>query len=115
MFTITDEVEMGHSKFTGGTVVISLSFDEIKTDIDIKNILSIIDYLDHCLVTDNEDYLKYTTRYFYIENSENIFIDIVGIISNFITDFKEIKIQIGKLSYTSIHNPINILSYNKEG
>lgn len=115
MFRITDEVEMGHSVYTGGTIVISVGYNEIQNEEKIKNVLKVIDYLDHCLLTDNNGYLKYSERYFLIEKSESIFDDVIGVISNFINDFEEITVSLGKLSYTSKHKPIKLISYSTKG
>jgi len=115
MFKIKDKVEMGHNIYIGGTVSISIGYTEIQDEMKTRFVLEVIDYLDHCLVTDNDEYLKYSERYFLIKASKSIFEDIVGIISNFINDFEEIEVSLGKLSYISKPKSIEIVSYNNKG
>ena len=114
MYKLTDIVEMGHTHYTGGSIEIGIEFDSILQEKKKKEILNIIDYLDHCLVTDNKEYIQYSARYFLLKKCNNIFTDIRDIISYFI-DYKSIKIKLGKeeciLSDIKLNN---ILLYNKE-
>lgn len=115
MFKIKDEVEMGHSIHIGGTLTVSVGYKEIQNAEKVKNVLKILDYLDHCLVTDNDGYIEYSERYFLIKKSKSIFEDVIGIISNFIDDCEEITVSIGKLSYTSKPKSIELISYSTKG
>jgi hypothetical protein len=116
MYKITDVVEVGHSKFTGGTVTISFIFDSI---VDKEYYLKVIDRLDHCLITDNKEMAKMSHRYILVEDCNNLFIDIHSIMSQFVDErVKHISVEMGKESFTEPHNsnpPTHMLSYNIEG
>ena len=119
-FEVSDVVETGHSKFTGGTLAISFTFDMIIPDSEIY--LKIMDTLDHCLITDNESLSFFSDRYFLLTECKNIFEDVVGIMSYLIIESNlyqpmSIKISRRKESYSSpvVSNKSTIVSYSIEG
>lgn len=121
MFSVKDVVEMGHLKFIGGTVQIEFQFNEI---VKSAPYLKIIDSLDHCLVTDNESALKFSSRYFLLDNSKTLFEDVVTIMSHLIQTsvdqtFLEptaIVVSIGKETFSSpMKFTSNLISYCNEG
>jgi len=105
MYKITDVVEMGHSKFTGASVQISLSFKDILSEEDRDLVLGIIDELDHTLLTNDIDYIPFSERFFIVE-AKNPFYDIHYVIYYLIKRHikrlkcKKISITIGKETYT---------------
>ena len=127
-YTITDTIEVGHSKFTGGTVDITFEFDHI---IDPLCYYKIIDYLDHSLITDNDQFIKYSKRYFLLSECKNIFEDIHNILSYFAYSLTEINfsenkyennvnltVKINKESYTApLYSGFyfNLIRYSTEG
>jgi hypothetical protein len=121
MFSVKDVVEMGHLKKIGGTVQIEFQFDEI---FNSAPYLRIIDSLDHCLITDNESALKFSSRYFLLDNSTTLFEDVVTIMSHLIHSsvdqtFHEptsIIVSIGKETFSSpMKYTSNVISYCNEG
>ena len=75
-YTLTDEVEMGHFPYIGGTTTISMEFSEIQSKEKQKEYLDIMDRLDHCLVTDNKDLVEFSARYFLLDNSVGLLQDV---------------------------------------
>lgn len=101
MYKITDVVEIGHLKYTGGTIKISFLFDDI---VDNKIYFDIIDYLDHCLITDDDLMKGYSDRFIILFKCKNLFKDIHMILSYFLRNdnkVKDIIITRGKECYSS--------------
>jgi len=116
MYKITDVVEMGHGSLIGGSVSISLEFDDILDHDDKIHVLEIIDYFDHCLVTDNEALSKMSSRYFLLDKSVSIFEDIHTILFEFIKKDIMCTVTLGKESFSKkLKSYSNILKYNHEG
>ncbi len=114
MYIIKDIVETAHSKFTGGSIEIEFVFKEIIDN--PQKYLNIIDYLDHCIVTDNKKYLQFTTRYFLINSTKNFFEDLVGVLSEFIDDeVCSISIIRNKEKFTTDCFKSNVVDYCIEG
>jgi hypothetical protein len=87
MYKITDMVETGHSKDIGGSLKISFMFDDI---VDSKQYFNIIDYLDHCLITDNEMAI-YSHRFILLNSCKNLFEDVHVILSYFLINDNNVK------------------------
>jgi hypothetical protein len=114
VYKITDIVEAGHSKEIGGSVKISITFDNILPKEEKEKVLDVIDRLDHSLITDNKDFLDFTERYTLLKQSKSPLEDIVGIISSYLSDFEEIEVSIGKETFISKRNPVEIIDSNFE-
>lgn len=114
MYKIKDTVEAGHSNLECGSIIITLGYNEILTEDDKKIALEVIDYLDHCLITDNTEMAKLSDRYFLLDKCNGILKDTAGIISNFL-NFDSITVEVGKESYTTTRTPNNIVEYSVEG
>ena len=105
MYKITDIVETGHWGKIGGTIEISITVKSNIPDAEqIKQFLDIIDRFDHCLITDNEESIKYSERYILIEKRGNLLLDIYHILSYFIKDYPhvyvdEISVKRGKETF----------------
>ena len=119
MYTIEDVVELGHLKFTGGSIKIKFYFEQI---VDPTIYLEIMDYLDHSIIHDNVDIKEWSERYLILDNCENLFHDIFSIISYFIEETKEtekincIEISLNKETFYS--NPTQfskLIDYNIKG
>ena len=89
---VTDEVEIGHSKFCGGSTKISIIWDKISSDfMDIEyyknDLLEIIDKLDHSMIICDEDASKYYKRYFIVDEDDmkSFYIDVASIIFKYIS------------------------------
>ncbi len=122
-FTVSDVVEMGHSKYIGGSVKIDLTFEHV---VDPKPYLQIIDSLDHCLITDSTEMAYYSLRHFLIDESKNIFYDVCGVIKHMLKENNlsvydtpsEITVTlckgslVGQTSYTGYPT---VISYHIEG
>ena len=67
MYKITDVVEMGHLKFIGGTMTISLTFNDF---VNPEPYYDVIDYLDHCLVTDDPQATLLSSRHFLLDKCQ---------------------------------------------
>ena len=116
MYKITDTVETGHSKFTGGSVTISIQTENILNDHEKEKILKAIDCLDHCLITDNKEFIKFSQRYFLLDKCLSIFEDIQTILYFILKQDYICTVTLGKESYTNkLKNYSNIIdSYLKD-
>ena len=130
---ITDTVEVGHFPLIGGTADISVSYvrDYISDDVDIEalnnTILEKIDMLDHCTVTDNEEAIKFSDRYFLLDKSESLLDDIQSVLSLVLNDIPEfnntnssISVKINKVKlidtiYTNTCFTSNVVKYEVKG
>lgn len=122
-FIVSDVVEMGHSKYIGGSVKIELMFDAV---VDPAPYLQIIDSLDHCLITDSAEMASYSLRHFLLKESQNLYYDVCGVITRMLSDNEKkldsiprtIKVTLCKCSLTgnvdANHYP-EVLSYHLEG
>ena len=88
MFTIGDIVETGYNsrEVVGGSVEIKLHFKHIQTPADSKVYLKIIDKLDHCLITSDINSAVWSQRYYRLGSLNNIYEDIVSIITQELTN-----------------------------
>jgi hypothetical protein len=101
--TVSDIVEVGHTEFTGGSVTISVvAFREYDT-IETKDILNMIDRLDHSLILasgDDEKLIEFSDRFWHLEHSLGLYHDIAFLIREFLVEknikFKRIIISLGK-------------------
>lgn len=82
-FIVSDVVEMGHSKYIGGSVKIDLTFDRV---VEPALYLQIIDSLDHCLITDSEEMASYSLRHFLLSESKNLYYDVCSAISHMLKE-----------------------------
>jgi hypothetical protein len=114
MYEIRDTVEVGHSNLECGSITIVLGYNEVLSEDSKKIALEKIDYLDHCLITDNTEMARLSDRYFLLGKCEGILKDTVSIMSNFL-DFDSITVEVGKESYTTTQTPNNIIKYNVKG
>lgn len=116
MYKITDVVEMGHSPLIGGSITISLEFNDILTKNNRDLYLKIIDALDHCLVTDNKDMIKHSARFFLLDESKSLFEDIHTILYYFVKRECRCTVTIGKESFTEkLRSYSGLLKYNYKG
>jgi len=116
MYKISDVVEMGHNPLIGGSIEISIEFNRILGKEEADKYLTIIDYLDHCLVTDNEQITEFSYRFFLLDNSLSIFEDVHSVLYYFLQQPLNCTVKIGKESYTDILKPHSkILKYNYKG
>jgi hypothetical protein len=120
MYQLSDVVEVGHLKDIAGTVEISFIFSHIPSE-EIKNeCRKIMDYLDHCLITDNKEAADLSHRYFLLSKCTNLFEDIHYIMSYFtanIIPVEYIKIQRQKETYketVKLDGDKELLGYNTE-
>ena len=122
-FIVSDVVEMGHSKYIGGSVKIDLTFERV---VDPKLYLQIIDSLDHCLITDSVEMASYSLRHFLLDESKNIYYDVCAVIKHMIKENdvstydtpSEITVTLCKGSFvgsTSYTGYPNVSSYHIEG
>lgn len=129
---VTDEVEIGHNKFCGGSTKISIefeNFDVYQYDINFfkDEFLNIIDDLDHSMIIDDENAKQFYKRYFIFNTDEmkNFYNDVAAIIfkkitNTFaITEFKDrisVTIELNKIRltfmYDGIMDKMNIRSYH---
>ena len=81
-YSITDVVEVGHSKFTGASIDVTFIWNDV---IDIERFrqseipqlaLKLIDCLDHALITDDERFIPHSYRHFLLDKSNDLFLDI---------------------------------------
>ena len=77
-YSITDVVEVGHSKFTGASIDVTFIWNDI---IDIERFrqseipqlaLKLIDCLDHALITDDERFIPHSYRHFLLDKSNDL-------------------------------------------
>lgn len=114
-YTITETIEVGHDRFIGGSVTISIKLRYIPQQTEKNNILSIIDCLDHSTITTNENTAKYSTRFFLLDKSVSIFDDIQTILYYFLGD-RVCTVTLGKESYTNkLYQTSELLKYSCEG
>lgn len=122
-FIVSDVVEMGHSKYVGGSVKIELMFETV---VDPAPYLQIIDSLDHCLITDSEEMASYSLRHFLLKESQNLYYDVCGVIKHMITEQlpklsggpHTIKVTLCKCSFegnVDAQYYSNVVSYHIEG
>lgn len=113
-YSITDVVEVGHSKFTGASIDVTFIWNDI---IDIERFrqsgipqlaLKLIDCLDHALITDDERFIPHSYRHFLLDKSNDLFLDIHNTLFavaqkefKFVYDsVDDIIIKCGKETYT---------------
>jgi len=121
-YTVYDLVEVGHNKETGGTIKVSLTFDNY---VEKEHYLTIIDYLDHSLITDNQSDLEFTKRFFLMKNNANkvssyLFDNIRDIIHNFLTNHSciltlELDKEIITFELDCNNKPNTLLNYYVKG
>jgi len=105
---VTETVEMGHSLYTGGSITISV---EVYNDEEKDYIKSMIDTLDHTLVTTSPELVKFSSRFYFLESSDNIFDDINSILLYRIgrkPGYRKIKISYNDIEYNSVLGVSNI-------
>jgi len=115
MYKLSDRVETGHFKNVGGTLYIDLEFDKF---VDKEKYLTILDYLDHCIISDSLQISEFAERYFILDKSFNLFEDVISIISNFLPGDELVLISVrkGKETYSSYPNTKSkILKYKIKG
>ena len=82
---VTDEVEIGHNKFCGGSTKISIRYNPIDSRVVeevSEQLLKVIDDLDHSIFIDDEKAKDFYQRY-YITNNEyntNFYDDVATVI-----------------------------------
>lgn len=122
-FIVSDVVEMGHSKYIGGSVKIELMFDRV---VEPTLYLQIIDSLDHCLITDSAEIASYSLRHFLLAESKNLYYDVCSVISHMIKERvlktidrpHTIKVSLCKCTFEgdiSAPGYSDVLSYHIEG
>ncbi len=85
---VMDTVEVGHTKFVGGTVDIKISYNAPRnTELD-KILFDIIDKLDHSLISTDPDAREVCQRYHYIPVSVDLCSDIYLVINNILNQEK---------------------------
>lgn len=131
-YSITDVVEVGHSKFTGASIDVTFIWNDI---IDIERFrqsgipqlaLKLIDCLDHALITDDERFIPHSYRHFLLDKSNDLFLDIHSTL--FAVAQKEFKsvcdsvddiiIKFGKETYTCKFTVVRsqiLIKYSIEG
>lgn len=101
---VIDTVEVGHTKFVGGTVDIKISYNSPR-DIELDKILfDIIDELDHSLISTDPDVGEVCQRYHYIPVSVDLCSDIYLVINNILNQ--------KKLTKNNIHEKVSELTIN---
>jgi len=110
MYQIKDIVELGHMNETGGSVKIALKFNGI---VDPEPYLTLIDSLDHTIITDNTKVTTMSVRYFLLSESRSLLRDVVTVMSNLIMEYErtldakdlipciECIVELGKLQFSS--------------
>ena len=113
---VTDEVEIGHNKFCGGSTKISIIYNDF-VDFDCINsfkeyLSEIIDKLDHSMIICDEDAGEYYRRYFVIDEDDmkSFYSDVASII------FKQIALRYSNKTNFSVAVDLNkvkmIFNYN---
>lgn len=127
MFKIKDIVELGHMEETGGSVNITLAFKDHLDKDQIEDYLSIIDMLDHSVISAHDFIKTKSARFFHLGRSCGIMVDIVQIISKLIKEYEDKRtsvntcinciISLNKIEYESeiLMSSGNILDYSTEG
>lgn len=125
MYKFNDVVEVGYlaNGNVGGSVYISI--EVTKYDIEIfKDLKTIIDKLDHTILTDKDEIISFSKRFYLLDSLENIYVDISSIIKYFLKDkeykeyLKMVDIKIGNISYNINFDDIKdkkIIKYRAEG
>jgi hypothetical protein len=122
MYRVKDVVECGYfdNQEKGGTIDVELSFDKFDSEV-INKCLKIIDYFDHCVITDDKEVAEFSERYFLIDKKINFLEDIARCLKSTLVDeqilITNIKITLGKVSYESHPNqlPNNVIEYSVKG
>ena len=85
-YEIIERVETGYSNgsHVGGTIRVKLTFDYYIED--TTEYSKLIDMLDHCLVTSNEEAKKFSTRIFVLEKVTNFYEDVISIVTQLIDE-----------------------------
>lgn len=71
---VTDEVEIGHNKFYGGSTKITIRYNPIDSrvvDEVSDELLKVIDSLDHSIFIDDDEAPKFYQRYYITNNNFN--------------------------------------------
>ncbi len=117
MYKITEKVETGHLGQTGGSLKITLSFDDV---IDTKEYEEIVDGLDHSVITDDENVIPFSERFFLLEKCNNLFHDVHDVLSYFLFDgnVKNIEVRLDNKTYSAppkvvLSNPV--LKFSTKG
>jgi hypothetical protein len=86
IYEIVDRVETGYSNGScvGGTIRVKLTFDSYRPD--TSEYSKLIDMLDHCFVTANEEAKKYSTRIFVLDRVTNFYEDVLSIVTQLINE-----------------------------
>lgn len=113
---VKDEVELGHSRYVGGSTKISIIYKDNKSLADINEMLEIIDNLDHSMILyDNEAYKFYSRYYVVNELSETSFYeDVATIIFKKLKDLCygvynfEVSVELNKVKCSFKYNDIDI-------
>lgn len=106
MFIIKDTVECGYfdDKEKGGTIDVSITIHPVDKDY-IPEIIKIIDYFDHCVITDDPEVVNFSERYFLIPKKVGFLEDVANCLGYLLKDDKvkwdvsDITITLGKISY----------------
>lgn len=117
---LTEITETGYfsknSFLVGGSIKIILEIDKILSENEKNEILKIIDYLDHTLITDNKEIIKFSSRFFLLDKVTTIFQDIHTILYYFLKEPYLCTVSLGKESFTKrLKSYSNLLKFNKEG
>lgn len=133
-YSITDVVEVGHSKFTGASIDVTFIWNDV---VDMKRFresnipqlsLKLIDCLDHALITDDERFIPHSYRHFLLDKSEDLFLDTHSTLfaiakteekfQEVFNSIEDIIIKCGKESYSSkfaIVSSQKLIKYSIEG
>ena len=101
-YKIFDKVECAYGLNQGGSLGIEITFDKI---VEKEYVLKIIDILDHCFITNDENLIKYSQRFILLKKNKNLFEDISFILKQFLK-FKKITINLGKETFSKKYNEI---------
>lgn len=120
MIVITDTVECGYfdDDEKGGTIEVSVILSGRFYKKVSKPILNIIDKLDHCILTDDEEISKVSKRYFLLEEKTNFLNDVAVCLAQMFNDeevFENIlgvTIKLGKVQLKLKYS--ELLSMNKD-
>lgn len=87
-YEIVERVETGYGNGTcvGGTIRVKLTFDQYIED--TSQYSKIVDMLDHCFVTANNEAKQFSTRIFVLSKVTNFYNDIISIVTQLIDDKK---------------------------
>lgn len=116
LYVIEDTVETGHAERIGGSISIKIYYEKILSEEERDNVLKIIDYLDHTLITYNKNYINISKRFFLVKDSGNLLMDVIGILNHFITDALGFEVSLRKETlYIERFNNFEIEDYCLEG